>query len=343
MVRVLILSGFLGSGKTSLILRLGKHFAERLGKRSVIVVNEIGEVGVDGDYLRKLGMNSYEITDGCICCTLRRDLESTLSEVISTFSPDYVLIEPTGIAFPSAIRKVVKKFGLDALVIGVADAKRFLKLYGEAREFIERQLREVEVVAVNKVDEVKSRAELGVLVEMIRQISPNAKIVFTSAKTGEGFDELLKSLDHNVGFEARDDLGDSTREAGASWYSSSFLIKLKKPVAAVGLRNLIVELMEELRDLSGDIQHYKMLLSSQNGVLKLGLTGKDESVSLDGSLAGWVAEAKLNVLLIDKTLNPEQLEKTFINLLNRKSEEFGFEFECASHEHGEKEHEEVDN
>jgi len=332
MVKALILSGFLGSGKTSLILRLGRYFAEEVGKRSVIIVNEIGEVGVDGDFLKKLGMNSYEITEGCICCTLRRDLESTLSEVIRTFKPDYILIEPTGIAFPSVIRKTVRKAGIDAIVIGVADATRFSKLYSESREFIERQLREVEIIALNKVDVVK-KAELSLLVEIIKTLSPNAKIVFTSAKTGEGLEELVKSIDlPSLEFEAKEEFLDSTVESKTSWYSSKFFIKFKKLISGIELRNLFVELMEELKESSKNIQHYKMLVSTKNGVLKFGLTKKDDVVSVDGSIFGWIGYATLNVLLIDRELRSGQMEKLFEDVLRRKSEEFGFEFEEYTHE-----------
>lgn len=332
MVKALILSGFLGSGKTSLILRLGRYFAEEVGKKSVIIVNEIGEVGVDGDFLKKLGMNSYEITEGCICCTLRRDLESTLSEVISSFNPDYILIEPTGIAFPSVIRKTVIKAGIDAIVIGVADAKRFPRLYSDSKEFIERQLREVEIIALNKVDAVK-RAELSLLVEILKTLSPNAKIVFTSAKTGEGLEELIKSIDlPSLEFEAKEEFLDSTVESKTSWYSSKFFIKFKKPISGIELKNLFIELMEELKNSSKDIQHYKMLLSTKNGVLKFGLTRKDDAVSVDGSIFGWVSDATLNVLLIERELNSGQIEKLFEGMLTEKSEEFGFEFEEHKHE-----------
>lgn len=334
MQRAIIMSGFLGSGKTSLILRLGKYFAENLGKKAVIIVNEIGEIGVDGDFLKKLGMNSYEITEGCICCTLRRDLESTISDVLSSINPDYVLIEPTGIAFPSVIRKTVRKVGMDALVIGVADAKRFVKLYSDSREFLERQLREAEIIAVNKVDTVSSKAELNLLVELIKQISPNSEIVFTSSKTGEGFDSLVKLLELPLRIEGKiEEFLDSTAESGASWCSAKVLIKFKKPVAGVELKRLGVEMLDRIKVRAGKIQHYKMLISA-DGALKFGVTGKDESVSVDGELAGWFVQSKLNVLLIDKELSTEQIRRIFEEELMKLAEDLGFNFEFIEHEHG---------
>lgn len=335
MTKALILSGFLGSGKTSLILRLGKHFAENLGKKVVIIVNEIGEIGVDGDYLKKLGMNSYEITEGCICCTLKRDLESTVSEITSAFKPDYIFIEPTGIAFPSVIRKTVRKANIEPLVIGVVDLVRFPNLYKESKEFIERQLKEVEIVALNKIDVIKSKAEIDFITEIVKQLSPTAKIIFTSAKTGEGFNELVELLDLTPKkSEVLEEFLDTTVESGAFWYSNKFFIKFFKPIASIELKKLFVELMEELKSFSGNIQHYKMLISSENGVLKFGLTRKDEAVNIDGKILGWVVDATLNVLLIDKELSSEQIEKLFEELLMKKSKEFGFEFAKDAEERG---------
>lgn len=334
MPKALILSGFLGSGKTSLILRLGKYFAENLGKKAVIIVNEIGEIGVDGDFLKKLGMNSYEITEGCICCTLQRDLESTLSDVVSSINPDYILIEPTGIAFPSVIRKVVRKSGMGALVIGVADAKRFVRLYSESKEFLERQLREAEIIAINKIDAIASKAELEVLAEIIRRFNPNTEIVFTSAKTGEGFDSLVKLLELPSRVESKtEEFLDSTAESGASWYSARVLIKFKKPVAGVELKRLGIEMLDRIKNRAGKIQHYKMLLSA-DGAMKFGVTGKDDSISVDGNLAGWFVESKLNALLVDKELSKEQIGRIFEEEIIRLAKDFGFEFEFLEHEHG---------
>ncbi|MDI9645360.1 MAG: GTP-binding protein [Archaeoglobales archaeon] len=332
MSKALILSGFLGSGKTSLILRLGKYFAEDLKKKVVIIVNEIGEIGVDGDFLKKSGMDSYEITEGCICCTVRRDLESTLSYVLSSIAPDYVLIEPTGIAFPSVIKKIARKNDLDALVIGVADATRFVKLYSESREFIERQVREAEIISINKIDCIKSQAELKVLTEILKQLSPKAKIVFTSAKTGEGIKELAKLLSSTSGFEVlAEEFIDSTVESKASWYSAKISVRFKKPTSGVEVKSFGIELMESLKNRAGNIQHYKILISN-SGALKFGLTRKEDAVSVDGSLAGWIVNATINVLLIDKDLSSEKIGKIFEDELTQKSKKFGFDYEIVEHE-----------
>ncbi|MCS7144977.1 MAG: hypothetical protein NZ879_08170, partial [Archaeoglobaceae archaeon] len=315
------------------------YFAENLRKKVVIVVNEIGEVGVDGDFLKKSGMNSYEITEGCICCTLRRDLESTLADILDKISPDYILIEPTGIAFPSTIRRIIRKMEMDALVIGVADAVRFSKLYGESREFIERQLKEAEIIALNKIDAVKSRAEIDFLVELLKGLNPHAELVFTSAKTGDGFDELIKKLD--LPFKSIEETFetfiDSTAESGTTWYSGKFLISFRKPIPATELRRIGIEIMEEMKNSAGSIQHYKMLISSKSGTIKFGLTRKDENVSFDGEIVGWIVDATLNVLLVDRELDSWQIGKEFEERLKEKAKKFGFEVKKEERGEGEKE------
>ena len=96
-MHLLTISGFLGSGKTTLIIKLAKA-ATRKGLRVAILVNEVGEIGIDDQLLRQLDMNVYELLSGCICCSLATDLPGTLQKLAQDFKPDLVLLEPSGVA-----------------------------------------------------------------------------------------------------------------------------------------------------------------------------------------------------------------------------------------------------
>src|SRR5210317_1406548 len=101
-MKLLIIAGFLGSGKTTLLLQVAKHLAAA-SKRIAIIENEMGEVGVDGDYLTLEGLHVQELLGGCICCTLAAGLVGTLEKVERLFQPDLVILEATGSARPSDI------------------------------------------------------------------------------------------------------------------------------------------------------------------------------------------------------------------------------------------------
>ena len=105
-MNVLCIAGFLGSGKTTIVLEVTRALADS-GARLAIIENEIGEVGIDGGYVREQGLPVQELFGGCICCTLTAGLVETLREVEARYEPDWVIIEPTGLAAPADILGVV--------------------------------------------------------------------------------------------------------------------------------------------------------------------------------------------------------------------------------------------
>ena len=101
-MNLLLFSGFLGSGKTSLVLRVVQYALDK-NIKVAILVNEIGEVGIDNQLMRQLDMNVWELLGGCICCTLSADLVSTLEQLDREYAPELVIIEPSGAADPRSI------------------------------------------------------------------------------------------------------------------------------------------------------------------------------------------------------------------------------------------------
>ncbi len=189
------LAGFLGSGKTTLLVRLGKELG-RAGKRVAVIVNEVGEVGVDGAVIDAYGLRSVELTEGCICCSLSGSLQNTLRIISKEYKPDIVLIEPTGLALPSKINAIVRTSMVEVernVSVALVDAFRAEKLFKDTRAFFSRQIAGVDAIAINKVDLVTAD-QLREIEVMVRDLNPKPPIVHLSAKTGQGFAELVNAL-----------------------------------------------------------------------------------------------------------------------------------------------------
>ncbi len=187
--------GFLGSGKTTLLVQLGSELGKE-GKKVAIIVNEIGEIGVDGAVIDSFGFQSVELTEGCICCTLAGSLQNTLKIISKEYQPDLIIIEPTGIALPNIIKKMVRiaMVGEDAMyTIGIVDAFRAEKLFKEAETFCRTQIDGADIVAINKIDLIDNGVRDKVS-DLVRNITPKSKIVFISAKQAQGLESLLELL-----------------------------------------------------------------------------------------------------------------------------------------------------
>lgn len=189
------IAGFLGAGKTTLMIRLGSELS-KAGKRVAIIVNEVGEVGVDGSVIEAFGLRTIELTEGCICCSLSGSLQNTLRIIAKEYKPDYVLIEPTGLALPSKINNIIRISMVEVernISVALVDAYRADRLFQETRAFFSRQISGVDVVAINKVDLV-DEARLKEVESLIYELAPSSRIVHISAKSGDGFKELVSAL-----------------------------------------------------------------------------------------------------------------------------------------------------
>ncbi|WP_423055704.1 GTP-binding protein [Acetobacterium carbinolicum] len=109
----MLFTGFLGSGKTSLLLKCAEYLA-RNKKKCAIVINEIGEIGIDNLQMKKMGYDVWEIFGGCICCTMAISLEETIKQLMDKFKIEYILMEPSGAADPSALYQPLQHSGFTA-------------------------------------------------------------------------------------------------------------------------------------------------------------------------------------------------------------------------------------
>ncbi len=196
MTKVDIISGFLGAGKTTLIRKL---IAESFkGKQIVLIENEFGEIGIDGGFLKDAGINITEMNSGCICCSLVGDFGRALTEVVETYHPERIIIEPSGVGKLSDVAKAVeridKKEGLviNALVTVVdgVKAKMYMKNFGE---FFNNQVESAGTIVISRSQNM-SREKLDELIALLREHNGESEIITTPWENITG-DQILSTIE----------------------------------------------------------------------------------------------------------------------------------------------------
>ena len=181
-MKLLIIAGFLGSGKTTLLLRIVKQLSAG-PQKIAIIENEIGEIGVDGEYLNLEGLQVQELFGGCICCTLSVGLLETLEDLDRLYQPDLVILEATGVARPGDIIDKVRKYQSriqEIQVITLVDACRYEMLLEVMEPLVTGQIGAADIVAVNKIDKVAPEA-LDQIMQSVAGLNPRAKVTAISA------------------------------------------------------------------------------------------------------------------------------------------------------------------
>ena len=188
---VYILGGFLGSGKTTLLMKMASMYTKR-GLKTALLVNESGEIGVDGATLRAEGYDAIELPDGCICCSLSGTLQTALKNIEDDIDPDIVIVEPTGLALPFKVKELVVSSGVNAegiYIIGITDVERFLILVSKKEEFIKRQMSGADFVLINKKDLAKP-GQIEEIQSWFSKEFPDKEVFVISAKTGENLESV---------------------------------------------------------------------------------------------------------------------------------------------------------
>jgi len=192
---VYILGGFLGSGKTTLLMKLASMYTKR-GLKTALLVNESGEIGVDGATLKAEGYDAIELPDGCICCSLSGTLQTALKNIEDDIDPDIIIIEPTGLALPHKVKELVASSGIESegtFIIGISDVERFEILVSKKEEFIKRQMMGADFVLINKKDLAKP-GQVESINGWFKKEFPDKKVMVISAKTGENLDAVYEMM-----------------------------------------------------------------------------------------------------------------------------------------------------
>lgn len=192
MTKIDIVSGFLGAGKTTLIKKL---LAEALGDTKVVLIeNEFGEIGIDGGFLKEAGIEIKEMNSGCICCSLVGDFGTSLKEVMHTYEPERILIEPSGVGKLSDVMKAVqdvidtKEVVLNSAVavVDASKCKMYIKNFGE---FFINQIAHAGTIILSRTGDI-SEEKLNKCIELIREHNAKATIITTPWDELDGKDIL---------------------------------------------------------------------------------------------------------------------------------------------------------
>jgi G3E family GTPase len=303
--RIAIIGGFLGAGKTTLLTNLAKEFTSE-GKSVAIITNDQGEVLVDTQFSREMGIDTAEVLKGCFCCKFP-DFVGAARKLVDSKRPDVIMAEPVGsctdllatVVAPLKFR-FPNEFNVAPLII-MLDATRIsegVEEEGSLGAYLRKhQVQEAEVIVLSKTDLIDDD-EVGGLVEVVREMNPGARVIPYSAITKQGVKEIAelvisrdKSLKRpvDVDYELY-----AQAEAELGWYNGSYKFLAKDEIDSYDLAASILDDVAK-RFRPEEVAHVKLLFSSPSNALKMSLVM--ESLGVDGVRGGRKAkgECALNV------------------------------------------------
>ena len=199
MTKIDIISGFLGAGKTTFIKKLLQEAVS--GEQVILIENEFGEIGIDGGFLKDSGVEIREMNSGCICCSLVGDFGQSLKEVLTTYHPDRIIIEPSGVGKLSDVMKAVKDVAAEIQVtlnsaVTIVDAQKCKMYRKNFGEFFNNQIENAGTVVLSRTD-IAPTEKVDLAVEIIRELNPKAAVITTPCDelTGKQLLEIIEKPD----------------------------------------------------------------------------------------------------------------------------------------------------
>ena len=199
-IKIDVISGFLGAGKTTLIKKLFKNGFNN--EKVVLIENEFGEIGIDGSFLKESGVDIKEINSGCICCSLVGDFKKSMKEIVDQYHPNRIVIEPSGVGKLSDIINAVEKLDLDlklniiATVVDGGKCKLYMKNFGE---FFNNQVEDADTIVVSKAEKL-SDEKIKEVYLLLKEKNPDANIVLADLTQVDPV-KLLEALERRNTFE----------------------------------------------------------------------------------------------------------------------------------------------
>ncbi|KEI75655.1 cobalamin biosynthesis protein CobW [Clostridium botulinum B2 128] len=307
MIKVNLISGFLGAGKTTLIKKVLENVKE---EKIVIIENEFGEVAIDGDLIKKEGFDVFELRSGCICCMMKQDFEDSLQKVIEEYKPDRIIIEPTGISSLSQLLDILEKDNFkDKIninrVITVVDSTSYLEEKDAFGEFYMDQVENAEILIVSKTQMV-DKSTLKKVKESLRECNKKASI-----KTLV-FEEFNK--DYILNFLDEDSSRDIKRD------SVEVMISTEDGFESLGVKtNKIFEIREINEIVSklftgkyGDVIRIKGFLKGEKEIIQINCTKKVHNIET-------VEDSKeIKICIIGQNLRKRKIQFLFKEKYNIK-------------------------
>lgn len=322
---LLIITGFLGSGKTTLLLEIAKNISGK-GKKVAIIENEVGELGIDDCLIKEMGYDVREIYSGCICCSLRMDLITTLLSIENEYSPDVVILEPSGVAGPKQVLSALQGYGGEIdrkVVINIVDSFRYKDLESLELPMIRDGLEVADLIVLNKQDLI-SEEENRVLTESIRDIASSTGMLKACLHDKNDIRELTKEIFRKI-------FGDSKTETFVdvklqtkdmpkpAIYSDEKTISLNPEQTVdsfVGsLCDSLVKAGKLLKNEGATVGHLKIMLNAgKNGYIVLSLTSSELYPEIKGTLKPNTKELRYRINIIVYNVEPKKLSDIVENI-----------------------------
>ncbi|PIH03535.1 GTP-binding protein [Clostridium combesii] len=307
MIKVNLISGFLGAGKTTLIKKVLENVKE---EKIVIIENEFGEIAIDGDLIKKEGFDVFELRSGCICCMMKQDFEDSLQKVIEEYKPDRIIIEPTGISSLSQLLDILEKDNFkDKIninrVITVVDSTSYLEEKDAFGEFYMDQVENAEILIVSKTQMV-DKSTLKKVKESLRECNKKASIKTLA------FEEFSK--EYILNFLDEDSSRDIKRD------SVEVMISTEDGFESLGVKtNKIFEIREINEIISklftgkyGDVIRIKGFLKGEKEIIQINCTKKVHNIET-------VEDSKeIKICIIGQDLRKRKIQFLFKEKYNIK-------------------------
>ncbi len=349
-MQIIIISGFLGSGKTTSVIRIGKHLQEK-GFSVSVLVNDIGDVGVDGQVISENGLESKEIPRGCICCTLKYALEANIALVQAQYDPDVLLIEPTGVAFPLRVKEQIEimDFGSEVSmgpIVGLIDGSKFDDLMQHSGEAITRQIEYADIVLLNKKD-LLNTDQLSEFATTIKKINPHATLHSLSLKCDDGdsfisfADSLVRSLKNSSPISGMNDeitktnkislsesctSKDEFNHFNVSSYADSYSINGFSDQNQV--TRMALELIESIKRSILELNprflgHLKMFLHTESVSFKVSITSYQDRPEIEYVKTRNSIDSKMTVFAAVTDIARDNLADIIENAVSARSDQLG--------------------
>ncbi|MEM3464976.1 MAG: GTP-binding protein [Thermoproteota archaeon] len=303
-VRMVAIGGFLGSGKTTTIIKLAKKLASE-GRRVAIVTNDEGENLVDTNLVKDYGFAVMEVVGGCFCCRFP-DFISHVQDMMREVNPDVILAEPVGSCtdFLATVYGPLRQYYEDKLTLApftvlIDAANVLLDLEGKrvltssdtaVGDLYAWQVKDADKLAINKTDLVP-KEKVPEIEAFLKKLNPTAGIIQISAKTGYNMDELLRILmqeEHKPRPTITNEVNYNTyasAEAELGWFNGIFKFNSDKPLKIDSLmKELLTELNRQVEESKGVIVHAKVRFSTEKGQAKASLVISDQFIDITGEV-----------------------------------------------------------